>query len=109
MNRLCEFKAWPTHAIRRVGIRDIECLRCAQEGKVLQTWGRNTAVKHVEHCKSTNHAKDCTWSTCSKNHAGRWLVSATSGGKQQTAFSPKEDICVNLSKQPSVATFPKRS
>ena len=109
MNHPCEVEAWPVHAIRRVGIGDVECLSPVQKGKVLRTRGWNTAVKPIERCTlTTNYVKDYTWRTCSKNHAGRWLVSATSGGKHRIAFSPKEDIRVNLSEHLSVTTLPNR-
>jgi hypothetical protein len=79
-SRQCEFEALPMHAIRKVEKEGVEWTYHGEEGRGLRKRGGNTTVEH-ECCESSwKHPKDGTWSTCSKNHAGRWFVSATSGG-----------------------------
>ena len=102
VHRPCAFEAWPMHAIRTVGIGGIECLSHARGGRDLQTQGWNTSRISRVLLNKNKPLKGQTWSTCSKNHAGRWLVSATSGGKLRIVLRPNKDILVNLSQRSSV-------
>ena len=94
-NRLCASEAWLVRATHRVGIEGFECSSRGQGGKDLQRQGWHTGAQHVEHRQPTGNQM-LTWSTFSKNHAGRWLVSATSGGKWRMVLRLKGEICVNL-------------
>ena len=102
-SRRCEFGASPMHAICRVERKGVEWTSHGEEGRDLRRREGNTTVELDECCKSSqNHPKDGTWSTCSKNHAGRWLVSATSGGKRRIVPRPNDGISVNLLESLSV-------
>ena len=93
-NCLCVSEVWPVHAIRKVGIEGFGCLSREQEGKGLRRQGWHTEA-YIKHRQPVSNQL-LTWSTFSKNHAGRWLVSATSCGKWRMALRLKGLICVNL-------------